>query len=114
MHDLAVGEARQPHLRDVRTGEPVRDQSPDGVAVAKALMEVAHVEMGVERDQSDSLQRQAQPEHSRSRHGIVATDEQRQRVERCAELDSVADGPRSLLDGEPGEFHIAPIGHPRR
>ena len=45
-----------------------------GFAVAEALVEVAHVEMRVERDQANPFQRQAEPKHSGTRHRIVAAD----------------------------------------
>ena len=77
-------------------------------------MEVSHVEMGVERDEPNSLQRQSQPEHARAGHCIVAADEQGQRMERRAELDCVADRPRGLLDRQSGDFHVPAIRDPRR
>ena len=61
-------------------GSPSSISARTGIAVAEALVEIAHVEMGVERDQPDLLQRQAESEHARAGHRIVAADEQGQRM----------------------------------
>ena len=54
------------------------------IAVAQALGRVAHVEMGVERDQPDLVQRHAEPVHAGPGHRIVAADQQGQRMRRDA------------------------------
>ena len=53
VHLGGVGEAREADLRDVLAGKAILHQRPHRIAVAEALVELAHVEMRVERDQAD-------------------------------------------------------------
>ena len=48
-----VGEGREADLADVPAGQPVLEQAAYRIAVHRPLVRVAHVEMGVERDQAD-------------------------------------------------------------
>ena len=85
------------------------DQRAHRIAVAQSLVRVAHVEMGIERDQPDFLQRQSNPEHARPGHRIVAADEQSEIMERIAELNRVADRRGSLFDREALQIDIPAV-----
>src|SRR5947209_11101158 len=63
MHRPAVRETREPHLGDVRPGESICEQRTNRIAVAKPLVEVAHVEMRVKRDEADLVELSAEAEH---------------------------------------------------
>ena len=67
--------------------------------------------MGVERDQPDLVERQAEPEHARPGHRIVAADQQRQRVRfaRWPRPPRVI-GAGRLLDGQAGDLDVAAVG----
>ncbi len=113
MHLPAVGEARETDLSDIGAGKPIFDQGANRIAVAQSLVRVAHVEMGVERDQPDAGKRQPKSEHARTGHGIIAADQQRQLVQRRTELNRIADRPGRLLDRQTGDLDIAAIGDAR-
>ena len=57
VHLGGVGEAREADLRDVLARQAVLHQGPHRIAVAQAVVELAHVEMRVERDQADLRER---------------------------------------------------------
>ena len=57
MHRPGVGEASEPHLGNVGSRKPILNQRPDRVAVAEPFACAAHVEMGVECDQSNPFER---------------------------------------------------------
>ena len=113
VHLPAVREARETDLSDIGAGKPVFDQGANRIAVAQPFVSVAHVEMGVERDQSDVGKRQSKPEHARPGHGIIAADQQSQLVQRRTELNRIADRPGRLLDRQTGDLDIAAIGDAR-
>ena len=103
----------RPDLGDVRAGQAVLDQRPHRIAVAQALGRVAHVEMGIERDQADLFQRQAEPEHAGPSHRIVAADEQASAREPDAGRDRVADRRGRLLRCvRPASIDVAAIAIP--
>ena len=108
VHRLAVGEAGEPDLGDVRAGQPVVEQRAHRIAVAQTLVGVAHVEMRVERDQADLVERPPSAEHRRPRHRIVAADEQGQRVRFGARRDRIADQRRRLLDASGRQASTSP------
>ena len=77
-----------PSSRSARTGLPLPSPS----------LGVAQVEMGVERDQPDLVERQAERMHRRPGHRIIAADQQGQRMPRDARRAGVADRRGRLLD----------------
>src|SRR5206468_10958678 len=101
--------AGEAHLRDVRSGQTILDQRTHRVAVAEAPIEVAHVEMGVERDQPDLVEWHSQAEHAGPRHRIIAADQQGEFVPRRAGVDRLPDRPGGLLDREPAKLYVAKV-----
>src|SRR3546814_20832938 len=55
-----IGIGCQTDLADVAAGEAVFEQAADGIAVQRTLVRLAQVEMGIERDEPDSVQRNAE------------------------------------------------------
>ena len=102
----------QADLRDVGARQPVLQEGADGIAVAEALVGVAHVEVGIERDQPDFVEAAAEAEQGRSRHRIIAADQQGQRVRLAAGADRGLDDGGRLLNGQAVERYIAAIGDP--
>ena len=100
----------------LRARQPVLDQRAHRIAVAQALVEVAHVEMGVERDQPDLVERHAEPEHAGPGHRIVAADQQGQRVAlRRSPRPRRGSDRRRLLDASgPASVDVAAVGDLRR
>ena len=109
VHLAAVGEAGEAHLRDVRSGQAILDQRTHRVAVAEALIEVAHVEMGVERDQPDLVEWHSQAEHAGPRHRVVAADQQGELVRSRAGADRLSDRRGRLLDRESAKLYVAMV-----
>ena len=73
-------------------GRPSSISARTGLPLLEALVEVAHVEMRVERDQPDLVERHPpSAEHRRAGDRIVAAGEQGQRMRLGARRDRVAD-----------------------
>src|SRR3546814_1612292 len=66
VHLGRIGIGCQTDLADVAAGEAVFEQAADGIAVQRTLVRLAQVEMGIERDEPDSVQRNAEGMRSRS------------------------------------------------
>ena len=60
MHRSAVGETGEADLGDVGAGKAVFEQGTNGIAIAQPLIEVAHVEMGIEGNEADLIEVAAQ------------------------------------------------------
>ena len=86
-----LANGRQADLADVAAGQPVLEQGPDRIAVEQPLVGLAQVEMGVERDQADPLERKAEAMDGGPRHRIVAADQQGEPMCLDAGLHRVAD-----------------------
>ncbi len=114
MHRRAIGERGQPDLGDVPARQAILAQRADRIAVAQPGAGVAKVEMRVERDQPDLVERQVKRVDPGPGDRIVAADQQGQLVPRHARRAGIADRAGRLLDHQAVDVHIAMIGDPAR
>ena len=110
MHRRAVGERRQPDLRDIPARQAILDQRAHRIAVRQPACGLTHVEMGIERDQPDRVERHPETMDARPRHRIIAADQQGQRVRRDTGRNGLTDWPGRRLDRQPVKRDIAMIG----
>ena len=75
MHLRLLAKLARPICAMFAPGSPSSISARTGLPLLSPASRVAHVEMGVERDQPDPVQRQSKPEHAGPRHRIVAADE---------------------------------------
>ena len=84
----------------LRARQAVFEQAADRIAVHRPVVGVAHVEMGVEGDQADLGERQAEPVRGRAGHRIVAAEQDGEIVTRGAGLDR-----QSRIGAKPSRRH---------
>jgi hypothetical protein len=107
VHLGGIGEGCEPDLADIRPGQPVLEQAADRIAVAGALVGVAHVEMGIERDQADLAERHAEAVRRGAGDRIVAAQQQAEVVPGGQRGNRVADRLEALGGRQPPNRHIA-------
>lgn len=117
MHRLAIGPGRKSDLRDVAPRHPILEQRPNRIAVAQSIRRVAHVQMGIEGNQSDLVDRNpkrlGEAMDAGAGDGIVATDQESELVPVGGCGDRLADRSGGMLDRQAFNFGIAMIGNAR-
>src|SRR4051794_18222961 len=74
VHLSRIGEARETDLSDVSSRKTIFDERANRVAITQSLIGVTHIEMRVESDEPDLLQRTLEPQHRGSSDGVVSAD----------------------------------------
>jgi hypothetical protein len=97
MHGGRIGEASESDLRDIRSRETILEECPHGIAVAEPLIEVAHIEMRIERDEANPGQL-SQCERCWPGNRIIPAYKERERVGLRARRYGVANNWRCLFD----------------
>ena len=109
VHLLGIGEGGEADLDEVAPGQPILEQAAHRIAVHRPAIGVAHVEMGVEGDQADLAQRQAEAADGRAGHRIVAAEQDGERVRRGRAEHGVADRIESIRGRDAADGHLAQV-----
>lgn len=109
VHLCRVGEASEADLGNVLAGKSVLHQRSNRVAVAEAVLKLAHVEMRVEGDKSNFVERNPERKNRWTGDGVVSAGKKGKRMilETC--FDRLADRSGRLLDVQAAKFDVAAI-----